>query len=133
MRPLLELLADGQEWRVRDTYDLLAKRFQLTEADFRGDRFRPHRCDLHRAMEAAHIHNVGLDDVDGAHRDHRLPCGEFAILLAARHINGERVGHLWVVASGLQAGDRVVVQGAQSVKDGGLVTPKPFILSKEGE
>jgi restriction system protein len=33
MRPLLELLTDGQEHVVRDTYRQLADRFRLTEAD----------------------------------------------------------------------------------------------------
>jgi membrane fusion protein (multidrug efflux system) len=46
---------------------------------------------------------------------------------------GDRMGHLWVVASGLKPGERVAVQGAQSVKDGAVVTPKPFTPSKEGE
>jgi membrane fusion protein (multidrug efflux system) len=46
---------------------------------------------------------------------------------------GERLGHMWVVTSGLQPGERVAVQGARTVKDGGLVTPKAFTLPKEGE
>ena len=46
---------------------------------------------------------------------------------------GDRLGRMWVVAKGLQPGERVAVEGAQSVKDGGLVTPKPFVLPKEGE
>jgi RND family efflux transporter MFP subunit len=39
---------------------------------------------------------------------------------------GERVDTLWVITSGLTAGDRVVAEGAQKVKDGGTVTPAPF-------
>jgi RND family efflux transporter MFP subunit len=46
---------------------------------------------------------------------------------------GDRTGRMWVVASGLKPGERVAVQGAQSVKDGAVVTPKPFTPSKEGE
>jgi len=33
---------------------------------------------------------------------------------------------MWVITSGLIAGDRVVAEGAQKVKDGGTVTPTPF-------
>lgn len=37
---------------------------------------------------------------------------------------GERVGNLWVITSGLQAGERVVVEGLQKVKEGMVVNPK---------
>lgn len=39
---------------------------------------------------------------------------------------GERTGSLWVVAEGLQPGERVIVEGLQKVKDGMTVTPKPY-------
>jgi RND family efflux transporter MFP subunit len=39
---------------------------------------------------------------------------------------GERVDAMWVITSGLTAGDRVVAEGVQKVKDGGTVTPTPF-------
>jgi membrane fusion protein (multidrug efflux system) len=37
---------------------------------------------------------------------------------------GERVDNLWVITSGLQSGDRVIVEGIQKVKEGMLVNPK---------
>lgn len=37
---------------------------------------------------------------------------------------GERVESLWVITSGLQPGDRVIVQGLQKVKEGMQVNPK---------
>jgi hypothetical protein len=40
---------------------------------------------------------------------------------------------MFVVASGLQPGERVAVEGAQSAKDGDVVTPKPFTLPAKGE
>jgi RND family efflux transporter MFP subunit len=39
---------------------------------------------------------------------------------------GERVDTMWVIISGLTAGDRVVAEGVQKVKDGSSVTPTPF-------
>jgi membrane fusion protein (multidrug efflux system) len=39
---------------------------------------------------------------------------------------GERVDTMWVITSGLMAGDRVVAEGTQKVKDGSAVTPVPF-------
>jgi membrane fusion protein (multidrug efflux system) len=37
---------------------------------------------------------------------------------------GERVDNLWVITSGLNPGDRVVVEGIQKVKEGVLINPK---------
>jgi RND family efflux transporter MFP subunit len=39
---------------------------------------------------------------------------------------GERVDTLWVITGGLTAGDRVVAEGVQKVKDGSTVMPTPF-------
>jgi membrane fusion protein (multidrug efflux system) len=39
---------------------------------------------------------------------------------------GDRVGDLWMVTDGLQAGDRVVVEGIQKVREGTLVNPEAF-------
>jgi membrane fusion protein (multidrug efflux system) len=38
---------------------------------------------------------------------------------------GERVGKLWIVTEGLKAGERVVVEGIQKVRDGAAVTVQP--------
>jgi membrane fusion protein (multidrug efflux system) len=39
---------------------------------------------------------------------------------------GEQVGSLWVIEEGLKAGERVVVEGTQKVKEGMQVVPKPY-------
>jgi hypothetical protein len=39
---------------------------------------------------------------------------------------GPRIGALWIVNSGLAAGDRVIAEGTQKVKDGTTVTPVPY-------
>jgi membrane fusion protein (multidrug efflux system) len=38
----------------------------------------------------------------------------------------ETAGSLWVIAEGLQPGEKVVAEGIQKVRQGMLVTPKPF-------
>jgi membrane fusion protein (multidrug efflux system) len=38
----------------------------------------------------------------------------------------ERIDQLWVIDEGLKPGERVVVEGIQKVRQGMLVTPKPF-------
>ena len=40
---------------------------------------------------------------------------------------GDQVGTMWVVSEGLKAGQRVVVEGAQNVRPGMQVSPKPFV------
>jgi len=39
---------------------------------------------------------------------------------------GEQVGSLWVIQDGLKAGERIVVEGTQKVKEGMQVVPKPY-------
>ena len=39
---------------------------------------------------------------------------------------GEQVGSLWVVLEGLRAGDRIVAEGTQKVREGIQVVPKPY-------
>ena len=39
---------------------------------------------------------------------------------------GAQIHSNWIIASGLKSGDRVVVEGAQDVKEGAVVNPKPF-------
>ncbi|MGR8935788.1 MAG: efflux RND transporter periplasmic adaptor subunit [Gammaproteobacteria bacterium] len=40
----------------------------------------------------------------------------------------ERLDALWVIDEGLQAGERVVAEGIQKVKEGMSVVPKPFVM-----
>lgn len=42
---------------------------------------------------------------------------------------GERYGGLWVVSGAVKAGDRVVAEGIQKVRDGVPVTPEPFLVT----
>lgn len=42
---------------------------------------------------------------------------------------GERSGTMWIIENGVQAGERVVVEGVQKAAPGTLVDPKPFAAS----
>jgi membrane fusion protein (multidrug efflux system) len=42
---------------------------------------------------------------------------------------GDRVGKLWVIEEGVKLGDRVIVEGAQKVRDGQRVKPMPWTPS----
>ncbi len=40
---------------------------------------------------------------------------------------GDQVGTMWVVSEGLKAGQRVIAEGAQNVRPGMQVSPRPFV------
>ncbi len=40
---------------------------------------------------------------------------------------GERFGDQWVVQSGVQAGEKIIVEGAMKIKPGAVVRPEPFV------
>jgi RND family efflux transporter MFP subunit len=40
---------------------------------------------------------------------------------------GERLGGMWEITEGLKPGERVIVQGAQRVREGAVVTAKPWV------
>jgi membrane fusion protein (multidrug efflux system) len=46
---------------------------------------------------------------------------------------GERFGQLWVINEGLQAGEKVVAEGTQKVREGIVVSPKPFVAEVQAE
>ena len=39
---------------------------------------------------------------------------------------GQQIGHGWLIESGLEANDRVVIEGMQRVKEGTVVDPQPY-------
>ena len=39
---------------------------------------------------------------------------------------GRRVDHQWIVEEGLKAGDKIIVEGVQKAREGGVVNPKPW-------
>jgi membrane fusion protein (multidrug efflux system) len=41
---------------------------------------------------------------------------------------GDRVGTQWIIAEGLNPGERVVAEGIQKVRPGVHVNPKPFVM-----
>src|SRR5246127_1216208 len=46
---------------------------------------------------------------------------------------GERVGQMWVITDGIQAGEQVIAEGMQKAKEGSTVRPKQFNSAGQGE
>jgi RND family efflux transporter MFP subunit len=82
------------------------------------------RASTHLLIDARLIPQRAVSELQGGFRarvvgpDNRISTRAITV--------GDRVGQMWVVASGLQPGERVAVQGDQLVRDGGLVTPTRF-------
>jgi len=45
---------------------------------------------------------------------------------------GDRVGNQWIIADGLNPGERVIAEGVQKVRPGMQVNPKPFAVETKG-
>jgi RND family efflux transporter MFP subunit len=45
---------------------------------------------------------------------------------------GDRIGNQWVIAQGLNPGEKVVAEGVQKVRPGAKVNPKPFPTAAKG-
>ena len=46
---------------------------------------------------------------------------------------GDRVGSQWIITDGLKPGERVVVEGAQRLRHGMQVNPKPYASESKGK
>ena len=58
---------------------------------------------------------------------HQLAVVDSANKVSIRTVNlGETVGHDWIIREGISAGERVIVEGLQKVRQGVQVDPKPF-------
>jgi membrane fusion protein, multidrug efflux system len=81
----------------------------------RGAMLVPQRA----VQELQNLHNVAVVGSDNK--------------LAVKKVTvGPRIGNLWVVETGLTPGDRVVVEGAQRVRPGTVVTPKTAPATQAG-
>ena len=89
------------------------------------------RANTRTLVDAALVPQRAISELQGGYRarvvgtDNRISTRAVTV--------GDRVGAMWVVASGLQRGERVAVEGAQSSKDGDEVTPKAFTSTAKGE
>jgi RND family efflux transporter MFP subunit len=89
------------------------------------------RASTRTLINARLIPQRAISDLQGGYRA-RVVGPDNRITTRAVTVS-DRVGRMFVVASGLQPGERVAVEGAQSAKDGDVVTPKPFTLPAKSE
>jgi membrane fusion protein (multidrug efflux system) len=71
-----------------------------------------------------------VDELQGTYR--LFVVGDGDLVRVKTVTMGPRLGNLWVVSQGLEAGDRVVVEGRQKVRDGTAVKPTPVAIGEDG-
>ena len=89
------------------------------------------RANTHTLVDARLVPQRAVSELQGGYQV-RVVGGDSRIATRAVTV-GDQVGRLVVVSSGLEPGERVAVDGAQFVKDGAIVTAKPFVMSAVSE
>jgi len=89
------------------------------------------RANTRTLVDARLVPQRAVSELQGGYQV-RVVGGDSRIATRAVTV-GDQVGRLVVVSSGLEPGERVAVDGAQFVKDGAIVTAKPFVMSAVSE
>ncbi|HEX5051190.1 MAG TPA: efflux transporter periplasmic adaptor subunit, partial [Planctomycetota bacterium] len=93
-----------------------------------GNRLRPGlyakvRATMETKMGALLVPQRAVQEIQGTYQVAVVGAGDKVEMRSVTP--GVRVDDLWVIDSGLQPGERVVVDGLQKVRDGVVVSPKP--------
>jgi RND family efflux transporter MFP subunit len=138
------ILSDGRVWPEKGSFIAADREVDSKTGTIRlsasfpnpGNILRPGqygrvRANTRTLIDASLIPQRAVSELQGGYRarvvesDNRIRTRTVTV--------GDRLGAMWVVASGLRPGERVAVEGAQFAKDGDLVSPKPFTLPAKGE
>jgi membrane fusion protein (multidrug efflux system) len=133
--PILQLyLADGSKWPDRGTPFVLGRsvdeqtgtiliegRFPNPNNVLRPGQFARVRVDVGTRKNALLVPQRALSDVQGKYM---LSVVSAEDIVEIRSVEvGETVGENWIVTKGIEAGERVVVEGIQKIRSGMKVRP----------
>ena len=133
------LLADGSEYGERGRFLAadreidpktgtirIAAAFPNRAHTLRPGQYGRVRAETRTIDAAVVLPQRAVVEVQGAHQVRVVDASD---QIATRRVKvGERLGNRWIIEDGIQANDRVVVEGA-SVRDGTVVSPKPWTPS----
>jgi len=83
------------------------------------------RAEVRTAKDALLVPQAAVADLQGSYQvsvvgqDNKIAIRSIKV--------GERVGTRWIIQDGLKPGERVVVQGQQTLRPGTTVQPKPYV------
>jgi RND family efflux transporter MFP subunit len=136
-RPMELVLADGVVYPHRGKFDFADRQVDVRTGAIRvaalfpnpGNSLRPGQYGKVRAamriqQGALLVPQRAVADLQGTHQVAVVDGGNKVSIRPVQL--GETIGQQWIVTDGVQAGERVVVEGLQKVRPGIQVNPKPF-------
>jgi membrane fusion protein (multidrug efflux system) len=133
-------LADGSRYPFTGTFYAIDRQVDVRTGTLRVEALFPNPRNLLRPGQFARVHvHIGtkkgallvpqraVTELQGSYQVAVVGPGDRVDIRPVKA--GERVGSLWVIDEGLKPGERVVAEGAQKVRQGASVIPKPFALA----
>lgn len=137
-------LADGSKWTGQGTFSFADRQvdpatgtirvailFPNPDNTLRPGQFAKVRAHLGTKKDALLVPQRAVGELQGNY--------QVAVVGADNKVKitpvkvSERFGELWLITEGLKAGDRVVAEGTQKVRDGVTVAPKPYTPAKPAD
>lgn len=136
-RPKLDLaLADGTVFPHRGEFSFAERQVDVKTGTIRiaavfpnpGNLLRPGQFGRVRAVVdfrkgAVLVPQRAIMELQGNYHAAVVGADNKVVIRAVK--TGERIDNMWVITSGLEAGERVVTEGVQKVREGMTVNPKP--------
>lgn len=101
----------------------IAGSFPNSQLTLRPGQYARIRAVVRTVKNALEVPQRAVNELQGTYQVFTVD-QENKVHLVSVHV-GERVGENWIITSGLQPNDRVIVEGLLKVKDGATVTIKP--------
>ncbi|MEF8724585.1 MAG: efflux RND transporter periplasmic adaptor subunit [Candidatus Accumulibacter delftensis] len=135
--PLQLILVDGSTYPHAGRFSVLDRQVDTTTGTFKGAALFPNPDRLLRPGQYGRIRATMAIEKGALLVPQRAVTeiqGKYLLAVvgadnkvAIRPVTvGNRIGSDWIIASGLQAGEKVIAEGTQKVRDGSTVNPQPF-------
>ena len=136
--PLELILVDGSVYTHKGQFSFLDRQVDPTTGTFKGAALFPNPDKLLRPGQYGRIRATMKIEKGALLVPQRAVTeiqGKYLLAVvgtdnkvAIRPVTvGARIGSDWIIASGLQPGEKVIAEGTQKVKDGIAVNPQPFV------
>ena len=132
------ILADGSTYEHKGRFAFADRQVDPTTGAIQltgvfpnpGNRLRPGQYGKVRAATgtstgALLVPQRAVEEIQGAYQ---VAVVDDTNTVSIQHVKvGEQTGSMWIIAEGLKQGQHVIAEGAQNVRPGMKVNPKPFV------
>ena len=122
--PRKEICLCGQAGRCKDRHDQGGSTFPNPNNLLRPGQFARIRAQMGLKKDAFLVPQRAVTEVQGKYLVAVVGSDNKVTIKQVKA--SDRYGQLWVIDEGLTTGNKVVAEGIQKVKDGMIVSPKPF-------